>query len=213
MTMRSVSELVDMGLDVAVAGGGGAGFGIMSAIALAVAAVGVANADRISEAVARVLFSSGEAVTDEELAALVDRIVTTMPRDVEKPTHWAGLVAWRWCVSRRRARLNAPRVALRATERAQRAAERDIDDAAEAARSDLARSEMRSLILEQLPRVSEATQKGLHYLWGICGEGKTDADMAQRWPGTSRDTRYQWKHRAINALRPHASQTLTRFLR
>jgi len=174
---------------------------------------GVHKADRptmvsegIGYAIAR--YGRGASVSDAEVDFLATRILAKMPPTIRDPRAWAVTVTKNWLIGRYRKALAAPRVEARKRERE---AKREAFATITASH----RSELGTLIERLLVRSagSTTTRNALQYVWYLYGQGMSDAMIAQRMPGTNRDQRYQWKHRALKLIMPRASESLRTFLR
>lgn len=177
---------------------------------------GVHKADRptmvsegIGYAIAR--YGHGIQVSDAEVDFLATHILAKMPPTIRNPRGWAVTVTKNWLIGRHRKAMTAPRVEARKREReAKREAFATITASH---RSELGRIIEGLLALRSARGTGPTTRDALQYVWYLYGQGMSDTMIAQRMPGTKRDQRYQWKHRALKLIMPRASESLRTFLR
>lgn len=78
---------------------------------------------------------------------------------------------------------------------------------------DLARYELRRLLDRALAnRATETERKAIKYVGMVYLLNQRDSSIADQFPGSTRDQRYQWKKRVLDALWEVASPTLQDFL-
>ena len=78
---------------------------------------------------------------------------------------------------------------------------------------DLARYELRRLLDRALANhATETERKAIKYVGMVYLLNQRDSTIADQFPGTTRDQRYQWKKRVLDALWEVTSPTLQDFL-
>jgi hypothetical protein len=78
---------------------------------------------------------------------------------------------------------------------------------------DLARYELRRLLDRALAnRATDTERSAIKYVGMVYLLNQRDSVIADQFPGSTRNQRYQWKKRVLDALWPTASATLREFL-
>lgn len=174
---------------------------------------GVHKADKrtmVSEGIASAIgrYGTGLPVSDADVDHLATRILERIPPTIRNPRAWAVTVTKHWLLDQKKKKLTAPRIEARKREKE---AKREAFATITASH----RSELRAIIENTLASrgIGSVTRDALQYVWYLYGQGMSDAMIAQRMPGTQRDQRYQWKHRALKLIMPRASGSLRTFLR
>lgn len=127
---------------------------------------------------------------------------------LQNPNGYAFVVARNWAIDTlRTARWDAKRKlqeALQVEEQKRRAeAERR-----EAEMQCAAEAEFHTLRAHLVPTLRPSQWRHLDMVYASCIRGMSDAECAALYPGTTREARYQWKHRGIALLWPFASDSM-----
>lgn len=136
--------------------------------------------------------------TEDDVAKIVARVVKAKP---EFPKKFAFVVARNWSIDQsRRARCAAKReVEIQTrTETLRIKRERFVR----------ARDEFNRIVETLTPRIRETQLRQLGMIRLRFFEGVSDEECASRFPGSKRDQRYQWQHRGMKLIVPHASPEL-----
>ena len=146
------------------------------------------------------------AYNDEIVDMLVARVLERC--EIENAKGYAFVVARNWAIDTlRTARWNAKRK-LQETLRAEQERRRIEEERHEAVMLEEAEPEFHALRARLVPSLKPSQWRHLDMVYASCIRGMSDAECAALYPGTTREARYQWKHRGIVLLRQFSSDSM-----
>lgn len=140
---------------------------------------------------------------DEQAIAAIERKV--LDRSPQNPAGYAYMTARNWAVDRIREQARQTR---------QKAAELIVaeNERLERERAERCRKEYDNIVFYILPNLHPAQQKQVVIVRLAAFDGLSDDDCAKRFPGTTKDQRYQWKCRGVRLISARVSEELEKFL-
>ncbi len=145
-------------------------------------------------------------LSTDELDRLIAKIENVAPATLTTTglRKYAAVVGRNWAATQHR----MPARRARASQREEKKRQEQLEREERARQKEAARVEFLDLLARLAPTLTPLQLKWLGVIRLSVFEGLRDPELVDRFPGTNRDVRYQWKHRGIELLQRYASANL-----